>query len=463
MTMHYRDIASLAADLRSGALSAIDLTRHMLERIERHNPQLNAFVTVAGSQAIAAAAVADGEIRAGKWRGPLHGVPVAIKDNIDTRDIRTTCGSRLFENRVPDEDAFVVKRLNDAGAIILGKTGTHELAYGTTSINPFFGRIRNPWDVNRDPGGSSGGSAAAIAAGLAFAALGTDTACSIRYPAHACGVVGLKPSFGLVSTAGVQPLVRTLDHVGPLTRSVADAALVLGAIAGHGPSDVYSSSAAFQPPVFEPGAVAGLRIGIARQFFFIGNPEILEIVDRAISILLRQGAELVEIDSAGLDESLELSRIIFAEAYAIYADVVEREPEVLSAELLEKLVRKSKITAREYIDAQHRRLVFQAHVERLMEGCDVLLAPSATTLPAPFDVRPSEYDGHASQNATVFNLTGQPSVSIPCGLSASGLPVGMMISGKRNGDADMLRAALSLEKALGENLASGQLLPPGFG
>jgi aspartyl-tRNA(Asn)/glutamyl-tRNA(Gln) amidotransferase subunit A len=375
-------------------------------------------------------------------------VPVAIKDNIATRDIRTTCGSRLFADWVPDRDATVVKRLKDAGAVILGKTGTHELAYGTTSINPFFGAIRNPWDTNRDPGGSSGGSAVAVAAGLAFAALGTDTACSIRHPAHACGVVGFKPSMGLVSTAGVQPLVRTMDHVGALARSVADAALVTAAIAGPDPADVYSCNVDMEKLVDGSDGVAGIRLGVIRPFFFDGDSAIMAVVDRAIERLEQSGATLVPIDGSGLDESLELSRIIFAEAYAIYADELERNRDNFSPELTRKLRRKSEIGAAHYIDAQHRRLLFRTHLEGLMRQCDVLVAPTATLLPAPIDDRPQDYDDHASRNATVFNLGGQPSVSIPCGFSATGLPVGLMISGRLNRDMNLLGIASRIEGCL---------------
>ena len=212
---HFQTIGEVAAKLRSGAVTSISLTELMLTRIEQHNPALNAFITVTAEQARDAARQADAELAAGRYRGPLHGIPIAFKDLIDTAGIRTTYGSKLFEDHVPAKDATVVRLLRKAGAVSLGKTGLHELAYGTTSINPFYGAIGNPWAPDHDPGGSSGGSASAVAAGLAFAALGTDTGCSIRQPAHCCGIVGFKPSFGAVSKAGVYPLAWTMDHIGP--------------------------------------------------------------------------------------------------------------------------------------------------------------------------------------------------------------------------------------------------------
>lgn len=448
MALHYSSISEVSRLLRSGGITATALTQLMLERIERLNPLLNAFVTVAAEEALAAAREADRRLGAGEWLGPLHGVPVAVKDNMATKGIRTTCGSRLYADWVPDQDATVVRKLKDAGAIILGKAGTHELAYGTTSINPFFGRIANPWDTTRDPGGSSGGSASAVAAGLAFAALGTDTACSIRYPAHCCGIVGYKPSFGLVGTTGVLPLVRTMDHVGPLARSVEDAALIMQAIAGPDAEDPYSSGRQFVPFQDGGGTIAGTRIGIARQFFFDGDPEIIEVVDRAIDELEKQGAVLVEIDSSGIDASLEMSGLVFAESYALHAQALSVRPDDFSAELQEKLGRKSRISASDYIRAQHERLRLKALMAEQIRQCDVLVAPSATIMPAPFDRRPEGYDHHASKNATVFNLSGQPSISIPCGQTKAGLPVGMMISGRLDHDSELLRIAHLAECAL---------------
>lgn len=240
MSICFETISEVGSRLRSREVTSTALTELMLERIAAHNDKLNAFITVTAELAREQAQQADEELGRGYDRGPLHGIPVAVKDLFATDGIRTTCGSKLFEDWVPNHDATVVARLRKAGTVLLGKTGLHELAYGTTSINPFFGAVGNPWAPDHDPGGSSGGSASAVSAGLAYAALGTDTGCSIRQPAHCCGIVGHKPTFGLVSKAGAFPLVWSMDHVGPLTRSVQDVAYVLKAIAGYDPKDPYS-------------------------------------------------------------------------------------------------------------------------------------------------------------------------------------------------------------------------------
>lgn len=429
--------------MRNGALTAIDVTRHLLERIAVHNGRLNAFITVTGESALAAAKKADLALEDGRWLGPLHGIPVAIKDNIDTSGIRTTAGSRLYRDRVPEQDAEVVRRLKAAGAVILGKTGTHELAYGTTSDNAFFGRVANPWDLSRDPGGSSGGSAVAVAAGLAFAAIGTDTACSIRHPAHCCGIVGFKPSLGLVSTDGVLPLVRSLDHVGPFARSVEDVTIVTKVIAQHWPDNQLLLSA-----VDQTDDLNGLRVGISRSFFFTGDPEILAVVDPTLGILASKGAVIVNIDGRSLEKSAEITRALFAEAYAQFAETLAARKEDFSAELQGKLARKAKISAREYIDGQQKRLELVAEIDAMFEHCDLLAAPTSTTLPAQFDDRSDDYDIRASANATIFNLGGHPSISIPCGLTVTGMPVGLMLSGRRNGDRVLLGMAKSVATAL---------------
>jgi aspartyl-tRNA(Asn)/glutamyl-tRNA(Gln) amidotransferase subunit A len=440
---HYCSIAEMQAQLCDGKITALALTRLMLERIQSYNGCLNAFITVTPEEALTAAQRSDEERQGGQWRGHLHGIPIAIKDNIDTAGVRTTAGSMLFADRVPEEDAEIVRRLRLAGAIILGKTGTHELAYGTTSDNAFFGRIANPWDLSRDPGGSSGGSAVAVAAGLAFAAIGSDTACSIRYPAHCCGVVGFKPSLGLVSTEGVMPLVPSLDHVGPLTRSVADAALVTEVMAQLSPDDMTAA----RPTDGPKSLLAGLRIGVSRSFFFRGDCRVLEVVDRALHTLEAHGAKVVETGGAELEKSSEITALLFAEAYAQFADFLAARKSDFSPELQAKLMRKSNISARDYIGAQENRSTLTAVIDAMFEHCDILAAPTSTTLPARFDARPDDYDVLASRNATIFNLGGNPSISIPCGI-IGGLPVGLMLSGPRNGDTSLLRQATAVETVL---------------
>src|SRR5262245_43151185 len=282
--MSIREAAEL---VRRKKVSPVELTKASLTRIEQFNPTLNAFITITSDAALAQARAAESEIQRGMWRGPLHGIPIALKDMIDTAGVKTTAASALFKDRVPQEDAEVVSRLKKAGAVLVGKNNLHEFAYGGTSLVTHFGPVRNPWDVTRIAGGSSGGSAAAVAAQLCFGSIGTDTGGSIRLPAGYCGIVGLKPTYGLVSTRGVIPLSWSLDHVGPLARDVADTAVILQAIAGHDPQDTHSQIIPV-PDYFVAlrSKTSSLRLGVQREFFFAGlAPEIATAVDRAISVL----------------------------------------------------------------------------------------------------------------------------------------------------------------------------------
>jgi len=420
----------------------------MLDRIEQHNESLNAFITITDERALDQARKADEEIRQGKDRGPLHGIPVAVKDLFATKGIRTTCGSRLFEDWVPDYDAASVKCLYEAGCVMLGKTGLHELAFGTTSINPFFGAIGNPWAPDHDPGGSSGGSASAVSAGLAYAALGSETGCSVRQPAHCCGIVGHKPTFGLISTSGVQPLVRTMDHVGPLTRSVEDASLMVAVLAGHNPDDVYSVKQN-EPADFDcKGAVVdGLKIGIVREYFFDGYPNVIGVVDAAIEVLRTLGVELIELELPGIGAAAKASWITFAETVAVHAENLEEHPDKYSEELRARLGECAEFSAAEYANAQHIRRLFIKECEELMSDCDVLLAPTATISAAPIADRPEDYRRHAGKNTRISDFTGQPSIAIPCGFTVDGLPVGMMFTGRLFDDRKVLQIGHAIQQA----------------
>lgn len=420
----------------------------MLERIAAHNGTLNAYITVTAELAREQAARADAELAAGHDRGPLHGIPVAVKDLIDTAGIRTTCGSKLFEDRIPDSDATVVRLLREAGAVLLGKTGLHELAYGTTSINEFFGAIGNPWASDHDPGGSSGGSASAVAAGLAYAALGTDTGCSIRQPAHCCGIVGHKPTFGLVSKAGVFPLVWSMDHVGPMARGAQDAATVLAAIAGHDSADPYSADVPALGGVdVSAGTLEGARIGVVRRFFFDGTPEVISVVDAALESLAWLGATLVELDIPDIAEASVAARSTFAEASAVHERDLRERPHAFSDQVRAKLEGPREMKVTEYVEAQHFRLGFIGRMEALLGECDVLAAPTATIAAAPIAHRPDDYHTHAWKNTGIFDFTGQPSISVPCGFTGRGLPVGLMFSGRLFEDAKVLQLAHAFEQA----------------
>ena len=406
----------------------------MLGRIGQHNETLNAFITVSDERALVQARKADREIREGKDRGPLHGIPIAVKDLFATKGIRTTCGSKLFEDWIPDHDAAAVSRMYGAGAVVLGKTGLHELAYGNTSINPFFGPVRNPWATDHDPGGSSGGSAVAVSAGLAYAALGTETGCSIRQPAHCCGIVGHKPTYGLVDVDGVQPLVPTMDHVGPLARSVEDAALMLGALVGK---DLFDRSGA---------TIEGAKIGVVRNFYFDGYADVVDVVNTAVETLSDLGATLIDLEHPNVEQASREARITFAEALAVHADNLRDNPEGFSDELRGRLSESQEISADRYAQAQEFRRKFTEETEALMEKCDVLVAPTATIAAAPISDRPEDYRRNAWKNTGISDFTGQPSVSIPCGFTDKGLPVGIMFTGRLFEDRKVLQLAHAIER-----------------
>ncbi len=407
----------------------------MLDRIGQHNETLNAFITVTAECALDQAKKADDEICHGKDRGPLHGIPIAVKDLFATEGVRTTCGSKLFENWIPEHDAAAVTRMLDAGAVLLGKTGLHELAYGNTSINPFFGPVRNPWATDHDPGGSSGGSASAVSAGLAYSALGTETGCSIRQPAHCCGIVGYKPSYGLIDISGVQPLVPTMDHIGPLTRTVEDAASMLDALTGQ---DKYDCSGM---------TPEGAKIAVVRPFFFDGYEDVIDVVDRALDKLRELGADVIDMDLPGVEQASREARITFAEALAVHAVNLEKNPQGFSEELRGRLADSKNISEARYAQAQKFRRKFTEDAEALLSGCDVLVAPTATIAAAPIDQRPGDYRRHGWKNTGISDFTGQPSVSSPCGFTDERLPVGMMFTGRLDQDRKVLQIGQAIQQA----------------
>ncbi len=467
----YATMAQAAAALRAGETSSVELTRLCLARIERLDGLLNAFITVTDDQALEDAAQADRELTAGRDRGPLHGIPVAIKDLIDTKGIRTTYGSRYYADHVPDEDATVIKRLRDAGAVSLGKTGLHELAFGTTSVNPFFGAIGNPWRPDYHPGGSSGGSAVAVAAGMAFAAIGTDTGCSIRLPAQCCGGVGHKPTYGLVSAAGVLPLVPSMDHVGPMTRSVRDAALVLEAIAAphENNADVVSDhgeESRVPDPRIEraprhvidsalhnliqrmEATVAGGVVGVPTDYFFEGGDEdVKSIANEAIGVFEEIGARVESVELPDCHEAYAEANATFSEVVDVHREALANDIEAFSEPIRARFSSMSRYSPADYEKAQRFRVEFTRGMEEVLQRVDVLAMPTATVAAAPIAEQPPEHDKERRKNACIFDFTGQPSISVPCGFTGDGLPVGLMICGGRFRDARVLRYAHAFEQA----------------
>ena len=426
-------ISEMAPRVRRGEISPLELTRQCLGRIEELNPALNAFITVTAESALVEARAAESEIGRGEWRGPLHGIPVALKDIIDTAGVRTTSGSELNKDRVPTEDAEVVRRLRRAGAVIVGKNNLHEFAYGGSSLVSFFGDVHNPRGTAHIAGGSSGGSAAAVAAGLCYAAIGTDTAGSIREPSALCGCVGLKPTYGRVSKRGVTPLSWSLDHVGPLTSSVADAGVVLQSIAGYDALDVDSANVAVEDYACGAGAsVKGLRVGVPRAHFFDDlEGEVSAAVEEALRVIGTLVASVRDVKiSVSTDRTVQA-----AESYAYHAENVARSPELYQAETLRRLRSGENISAAEYIlrrrelEAERRRARdFFAEVDLLVTPTIPVAAPAVAGLKKdPEALRPAELV--LLRNTRPFNVWGLPAISVPCGVTKSGLPIGLQIAG----------------------------------
>lgn len=447
----HASIRELSEQIRRNQLSPVELTRDCLSRIEKLNPALNAFITVMAESALRQARDAENEIRKGNWRGPLHGIPVGLKDLIDTAGVPTTAASALFTGRIPAEDAEVVARLKKAGAVLIGKQNLHEFAYGGSSIISYFGAVRNPWNPEYIAGGSSGGSTAAVAAGMCYAAIGTDTGGSIREPASLCGVVGLKPTYGRVSARGVIPLSPSLDHVGPITRTVADAAVVLQAIAGYDPGDPNSADIPV-PDYVSPidQRPAKVRVGVPRKLFYENlDWEIASAIEEALIVFKAHGAEIRDIDlQVPTDWSL-----LSAEAYAYHRKFLSRSPELYQPETLRRLRAGENISAAE-ADARRREVKnIRTQIGRVFEEIDVLVTPT-TPIPAPVLaelmqnpdlLRPKELT--LLLNTRPFNTWGLPVVSIPCGFTHSGLPIGLQIAGVHWAETLVLQVAHAYEQA----------------
>jgi aspartyl-tRNA(Asn)/glutamyl-tRNA(Gln) amidotransferase subunit A len=453
----YASIAELGRRISAREISPVEVTRAALERCEQLEPRLNAFITLLTEDAIEAARRAEADISRGEYRGPLHGVPLAIKDLLWTRGVRTTAASKIMADFVPAEDATVVERLKGAGAIILGKANMLEFAYGPTDYyQPDFGPTRNPWDLGRFPGGSSTGSGAAVAAGMAPGALGSDTGGSIRNPASFCGISGLKPTYGLVSCYGAVPLSTTLDHVGPLARSAEDCALILQAIAGYDPKDPNSADIGlsdYAQQLAEP--VRGLRLGMPEEFFFDDvKPTIREAVDAAASIFGQLGAEVgpIELPNLAVDASAAMT-IMRAEASAHHRWHIEQRAADFVPDIRQKLQDGLNIRALDYIQALEARRRLRRTFETAFERVDAIITPTRdTTAPRMADdgkaleTPPYILAGRASPTIP-FNAAGLPAISIPCGFDEQGLPIGLQIAGRAFEDGTVLRLAYAYQQA----------------
>lgn len=449
-------VARAARALRAGELSPIELTEAYLDRIERLNPRLNAYVTVTAERARADARRATDELVAGRARGPLHGIPIGLKDLYETAGIRTTAGAKIHADHVPAEDCAVARRLRDAGTILLGKLATHEYAYGVTTTNPHFGPTRNPWDLDRIPGGSSGGSGAAIAAGLAGATMGTDTGGSIRMPASVCGVVGMKPTYGRVSKAGVIPLSYLFDHTGPITRTVEDAAIVLNIVAGYDPSDPTTVRTRVPDFTAELSAdLRGLRVGVPRAYFFDRlDDEVRAGVEDAISELRRLGAEVREVAIAGVELGTGATfGLVLAEAQEIHAESLRTRRGDFGADVLQILENPTPDPATLMLALRARDALATA-MRRVLETVDVLVTPSTAIPAAPIGHETVRLgDGEDSilfamiRCTAPFNAAGLPALSLPCGFTRGGLPIGLQIAGRPFDETTVLRVGHAYEQA----------------
>lgn len=450
-------ILEAAASLRSGETSSIQLLESTLARISERDRDLNSFLTVMDEPARSRAAALDSELAQGKDRGPLHGIPIAVKDLFYTKGIRTTGGSKIFENFIPSHNATVIERLEDAGAVVVGKTTLHELAYGVTSTNPHFGAVHNPCKLDCIPGGSSGGSGAAVAAGLVPMAMGSDTGGSIRIPASFCGTVGIKATFGRVSKYGCLPLGLSLDHMGPLTMTVADSAITLNAIAGHDPRDPNSSTRPVED--YMPSGISsleGVRVGWPENFYFDGlDPAVRSVVERTRSLAEALGAKIVPVRVPDIQALNTVSRVVLmSEASA----VLERHMDDRSrfgADVLALLDQGRFLSATSYVNAQRLRLLFQEEFRAMFEKIDCLFTPTAP-IPAPrIDQKTVLIDGveedvrlATTRFVRAINAVGLPAISLPCGSNTEGLPIGLQIVGRAFEEKLLLQIAAEVESAL---------------
>jgi len=449
------DLLGAAQRVADGEVSPIELTSACLERIAGIDAQVNAFITVTADAAMEDARIAERDLVRGEPGGPLAGVPIALKDLFDTAGVRTTAGSKFFSDRVPDRDAAVVQKLRTAGAVLLGKLNMHEWALGVTNDNPHYGACHNPWALDRIAGGSSGGSAAALAAGMCFGTLGSDTGGSIRIPASLCGIVGLKPTYGRVSLRGVVPLSWSLDHVGPMARRVSDVAVLLGVIAGPDRADPGSAEIATDDysARLEDG-ISGWRIGvIADESLGDIEPDVRTLVRKAVDVLASSGAQLEVLAAPELSDAARLNGLMTtADAATFHRERMEEAPDDFGQDVLARLRRGAAYGATDYADARHQQVIlrrtFSSWFVEHGGMFDAVVLPT-TPCAAP---RIAGLDAVATAPVLTrltapFNFTGLPAMSVPCGVTPDGLPVGLQIVGAPWAERRVLRVGRAYELA----------------
>lgn len=448
-------VAELAPMIENRRVSPVEVTRSVLGQIDRLQPTLNAYITVTQQEALRAAEAAEKAIASGTYLGPFHGIPVGLKDLYLTKGLRTTGASKILANHVPDHDGTVVDRLKRAGAVIVGKLNTHEFAYGGTTDSPFFGPTLNPWDRKRTPGGSSGGSGAAVIAGMALAATGSDTGGSIRIPSSYCGVAGIKPTYGRASRYGILPLAYSLDHPGPMTRTVRDSALMLTVISGHDPND--PSTVDLPVPDYAKaltGDIKSLRLGVPREHFFDHlDPEVDQAVREAIRLLegLSAGVEVVSLPNRKYALACELA-IILSEATSIHDQWIQTRAADYAPDVRALTELGFFVPAADYVKAQRVRNLVRQDFEKAFKQVDVILTPTTPTpalLHGQQKVKIGDFEEGALDSLWRFtytqNVTGLPAMSVPCGFSAAGLPIGLQIIGRAFDEETVLRVGHAFE------------------
>lgn len=440
----FEKIETVATLIKNKEISPVELTQLTINQIYETEPRLNAFITVLEEEAIAQAKQLEREMEKNQIRGPLHGIPIAVKDILQTKGVQTTGGSKIFEGWIPDEDATSVRKLREAGAIIIGKANLHEFAMGATTENPHYGSTKNPWNPTRIPGGSSGGSAVATATGMAFAAVGTDTAGSIRLPAAMCGTVGFKPTYGLVSRAGCLPFSWSLDHVGPMTRTVKDAAIMLEVLKGYDPKDcstVTRKDSVIKQPLKD---LKGVKLGFYEPYMFAGiDNGVKAVVEKAFQQLEVLGAEIMPIDLSGIEQALDALRAIAqAEVVTFHKPLLNKYGQLYGEDLKYRFEFGSDVSATTYIQAQRRRNLFVSETLKQMVGIDALIGP--TNVQPPFEIGTMVPKMAISNMFTLgktplANILGFPALSVACGFTAENLPVGLQIIGKPFADHKVLQ------------------------
>ena len=444
-------MAGIVNRLRSGELSSVELTEQCLERIERLDAELRVFVTVTADLARERARGADEALARGELLGPLHGLPVALKDNIDTAGIRTTAGAGFLADRVPREDAAVVERLDAAGAVLVGKVQLHELAYGGTTQNPHFGPCRNPWDPERIPGGSSGGSGAAVAAGMCAAALGTDTGGSVRIPAALNGVSGLRPTTGAISNRGLVWLTHSFDTIGPLARTVEDVAALYATLAGYDPEEPTSVPGSQGDPLAElETGIEGMRIGLPASFYFDDADEpVVAAVRAAGDALAGLGASVVEVELPGSAEALEAgTRIIWAEALATHRDRLAAEPESFGEDVRRRLPSGEGVSGADYANAVQTGREWRRMLDGVFEEVDAILSPvSGAVAPLAADCETIETTRKLTIRTYGWSLAGVPALAVPCGFSPEGMPIGMQLAAPAWREPTLFRIGAAYQRA----------------